>query len=705
MPITRRLDVIAMRRLRRPSAWTTAAAEPQTEPERQARSAEDEGVWLELDSAGMVLDIQPIGTGEAGLILQLHRRAPVDYQLSRISPRLAASVARALAEGTSVTSTDVGGGGDGRYYGLRSRLECARQGEPSSLVILISSAGQDEDGVVRFALDAQDQSLALTQMLGLVGQGIDFKEAVEQLLPLLVAGVAMEAGAFFAVDDDQKRAELVAAYGPTNKRGFPYQALQLAEFPLRSVVADRGVVQLAGTTPLPESLRAVACRNAGCLVLAPGTVAQKATGIVVVSRQRTAPLSTGEHELLVAASATLGLFARTTSLMAATRQSAPVLQTAYTVSRAISRSLDLERTYEEIAASAARVVADSQCLLLESEQATGDLVSVAASGAAGERLVGVRFRYDQADNDQGDLAVGRGLTVNEVVWGAGVDSQFSAHFSLKSALLVPMIAQSELVGALLLYSAADRTYSQLEVDNAKDVAEQAAIAIHNARLYRNLASSQQRVEALLMRLTRVREQEQQRFAQLLHDDVVQSIVGSVYRLDAFRRQVPEDSLVEYDKAVELLRTSIQDARHIIYELRPPVLDGLGLVEALRTLVDRVDADGSARVGLQVSTGLCCEGTTTVIYKIAREALLNAARHAHADRVWVTLNEAGTTDACLIVRDDGIGFSADSPQDGNHYGIAMMKEQAMVAGGSLSVESVPGKGTTVQSLIPKGMGPA
>jgi signal transduction histidine kinase len=687
--------------------WSAVRSGESNRPAQKAEralpeSAEDEGVWMELDPSGMVLDVRPIGSGEGALILQLHRRSLVAYQLSRVCPRLAASVARALTERASLTSTDVGRGLDGRYYALRSRLEFGQPGDPATLVILLTSAGHGEDGMVRFALEAQDECQALSRILGLVSQGTDFGEAIEELLPLLVDSLAMEAGAFFVVQDDNQPAELVAAYGPTNKRGYPYSALQLTESPLRALMADPRVVQLSGPDRLPESLRAVACRNAGRLVLSPAIVAQNVSGVLVVSRQRTAPLSTSELELLAGSCAALGLFARATSLMAASQHSAPILQTAYAVSRAISRSLDLERTYEEIAASAARVVPGSQCLLLELEQKTGDLISVAAS-QADVGLVGLRFGYGESGGGLGDLSVGGALTVNAAVWGGRVDPEFSGRMGLKSALLVPMIAQSELVGALLLYSGRERTYDQLEIDHARDVAEQAAIAIHNARLYRNLASSQQRVEALLTRLTRVREQEQQRFAQLVHDDVVQSIVGSVYRLDAFRRGVPEDLADEYDRAVDLLRSSIQDARRIISELRPPVLEGLGLVEALRSLVDRADADSSAKVGLAVNElPELTEGQTTALYKIAREAILNAVRHADASRVWVelSLDGSGRRDAVrLLVRDDGAGFAPATITEGEHYGSVMMEEQAMVVGGRLTIDSSPGSGTTVEAIIP------
>ena len=232
--------------------------------------------------------------------------------------------------------------------------------------------------------------------------------------------------------------------------------------------------------------------------------------------------------------------------------------------------------------------------------------------------------------------------------------------------------------------------------------EQAAIAIHNAQLYRDLTDSRASVEALLGRLTRIRDQERQGLARVVHDDIVQSIVGAVYRLDLLRDGVAGDRVAEFDEAVAGLRQSIDDARRVIWELRPPAIEGLGLPAALRSLAER-SHDGGARVAVSIEdvVGLS-DAVTTGLYKIAREALTNALHHAGARRIGISLAGAPAGEhggAHLVVEDDGVGFVADASRDGGHYGTVMMEEQATLIGATLSIESQPGRGTRVRVVVP------
>ena len=97
-------------------------------------------------------------------------------------------------------------------------------------------------------------------------------------------------------------------------------------------------------------------------------------------------------------------------------------------------------------------------------------------------------------------------------------------------------------------------------------------------------------------------------------------------------------------------------------------------------------------------------TATAVYKVAREATLNASRHAHAKHIWIKLDETQTGQeraVCLSVRDDGVGFDMSALKKEAHFGCVMMEEQATVIGGRLSLESAPGVGTNVVLVVPLG----
>jgi len=239
---------------------------------------------------------------------------------------------------------------------------------------------------------------------------------------------------------------------------------------------------------------------------------------------------------------------------------------------------------------------------------------------------------------------------------------------------------------------------------AEEVAEQAAIAIHNARLYRDLVRSRESIQSLVKRISEIRQDERQTFASVVHDDIVQSVVGARYLLESFRRSHPDQSAGLLDEAVTVLQQTVVDARRIIWELRPPVLDELGLEASLAGLGHHVD-NGLATSEVHTDIGrvpTLSRETATAVYKVAREATLNASRHAKAGHIWIKLAETPIGQGravCLSVRDDGIGFDVSALKREAHFGCAMMEEQATVIGGRLSLESTPGLGTNVSLVVP------
>ena len=572
------------------------------------------------------------------------------------------------------------------------------------------------DGKFAGFLDEDEEHLhRLHRVVSCLNQDRDTKAAVQEALQIIAETLHLASAAVFVVKPNDT-AEVLAACGDT-RRGFPYPPLPLDDTLVAGLIKRPRVAEIADPARLHESLLAVTGRDVGRVVIAPQSAGPDVAAILVLGRRPREPLCERETEFVAVVSEAMGLAIKSRSLAAESQHTAAVLQTAYAVSRAITQSLDLELTYREIAANAARVARGSHCLLFELESAGGDYLAVACSDPESEVLLGTRVRLQ---DDAGGSAPGRrapDLVVRKVIPGDRTDAHAASKFSLgghldarlaglfnaESSVLVPLFAQQELVGSLLVYaSGRRRRYSPLEIAELRSVGEQAAIAIHNARLYRDLADSQASVEALLTRLTRIREQERQALARVVHDDIVQSIVGALYRLDDVRDTVPTGQADEFDQAVAVLRQSVDDARRVIWELRPPAIDGLGLPAALRSLAARA-GHGQAAVSVSIEEidGLS-DAVTTGLYKIAREALLNSLHHASARRIDITLVDVaspGRTSARLLVEDDGVGFVAGGHPDGGHYGTVMMEEQATLIGATMSIDTEPGCGTRVEVVVP------
>ena len=255
---------------------------------------------------------------------------------------------------------------------------------------------------------------------------------------------------------------------------------------------------------------------------------------------------------------------------------------------------------------------------------------------------------------------------------------------LRSWLLLPLVAKGELIGILVFtqsqpdaYPASARTLSQA-------YANQVSIAIHNAQLYRQAGDS-----ATL--------EERNRLARDLHDSLAQALYSISLFITATSKALETNKPKVVEKHLEelarLTKDAISDMRLMIFELRPPILDKVGLVAALQSRLDAVES----RAGFQASFHSDAEIQLTPemdveLYRIAQEALNNVLKHAHANRVSVKIScENGSV--FLIIEDDGVGFDLPSIEDGGQ-GFRNMRERAARIGACCLIESLPGQGTKI-----------
>ena len=209
------------------------------------------------------------------------------------------------------------------------------------------------------------------------------------------------------------------------------------------------------------------------------------------------------------------------------------------------------------------------------------------------------------------------------------------------------------------------------------------------RLERERATSNARV------LT-AQEAERRRIAQELHDEVGQTMTAVLLALERAATEAEEPLRGELRQVQEITRGSLDEVRRLVRRLRPGVLEDLGLVSALTSLT----TEFSTHAGLRVVRGLCSglpeldQQTELVLYRVAQEALTNAARHAEADQVEVSLRHTDET-VVLAVVDDGRGTGV--AREG--AGIRGMRERALLIGATLDVTSQPKAGTRIRLTVP------
>jgi len=271
-----------------------------------------------------------------------------------------------------------------------------------------------------------------------------------------------------------------------------------------------------------------------------------------------------------------------------------------------------------------------------------------------------------------------------------------------SLAVVPLLAQETPMGALGLAAGAGQRLSQAELDLLEAIGAQITIAVINARLYRR-----SREMAIL--------EERNRMAREIHDTLAQGFTGILIQLQAAERlslKKPEGALRSLREARELARSSLQEARRSVFNLRPTVLENMTLDQAIAEQLHRLKIES----GLE--TDFILEGYPLPLsgsieqnlYRIAQEALTNVRRHAQARRVGVTLTYQPHS-VSLTVTDDGRGLNGQpgqslpavvglQPGKAGHFGLIGIQERVKLMGGMVTFEQPAGGGTTIKVVIPK-----
>jgi PAS domain S-box-containing protein len=200
------------------------------------------------------------------------------------------------------------------------------------------------------------------------------------------------------------------------------------------------------------------------------------------------------------------------------------------------------------------------------------------------------------------------------------------------------------------------------------------------------------------------ENQRKEISHELHDKISQVLIGINVRLSVFTRTAEVDPRA-IAPVRELVEKSVKIVHDYARELRPAMLDQLGLIPALRTYIDEIPKRRGRKIHFTASPDVetLDNDKRTVLYRVAQEALVNVTKHAQARSVQVTLRLA-RGGVCLEIADDGKAFDVDlvsSPQWSHRLGLTGMRERVEMADGVFSVVSTPGKGTTIRAVIPVG----
>jgi PAS domain S-box-containing protein len=214
----------------------------------------------------------------------------------------------------------------------------------------------------------------------------------------------------------------------------------------------------------------------------------------------------------------------------------------------------------------------------------------------------------------------------------------------------------------------------------------------------------ERLQVLSQRVIEVQEEERRRLARELHDEIGQVLSAIGVNLHAAKGLSDAAAWPRLDECLGIVDRAVQQVRNLALDLRPSMLDDLGLATAVRWLVDR-QAEGAGLVAhfdVESSGEPLPPDVATACYRVAQEALTNVVRHARARHVWVELRQ-GEEEVQLAIRDDGVGFDPGESRRrtarGESLGLLGIQERIGLLGGRVAIESEPGHGTTIRVQLP------
>lgn len=398
-------------------------------------------------------------------------------------------------------------------------------------------------------------------------------------------------------------------------------------------------------------------------------------GLVLVTRQgRLEPFTVVQVRVAEAISMAIALALENARLYQETHSRLVESQSLHQVTLALLQKLELEEVLEIVCNEAVRLIGaqGSSIALLESEEwlkimyCTGETADRPGRVSVDQSLLGLAVRRNEP------------LIINNYTGG---HNEAAAMLPV-SLLALPLIVQGKIIGVLDMvnkqhgFTADDVRLSQL-------YANEAAIAVENARLSRQVQ------EMAVV-------EERHRLSRELHDSVNQLLYGILLYTQAAQRQLEQGELAAVSKHLLELNQSAQEAlnemRLLIFELRPKVLDQVGLQQALAQRLKSVEE----RLGLEAAfkwrvKALLDSKVEEALYGIAQEALNNVVKHSRAHNVTVHLVQSGQT-LIMKIEDDGVGFDPGQTQGG--LGLKTMQERAVSLNSALQIHTSPGSGTTI-----------
>lgn len=384
------------------------------------------------------------------------------------------------------------------------------------------------------------------------------------------------------------------------------------------------------------------------------------------------------------------------------------MRAIYELTSAISSTLSYKRVLETaLDMSATALNPDPEQLISD------PLVSMVMLFNSGKLRIGFARRLTNADMrltfDAAEGLLKKALDDGEPISlkDIGYDPELGRVVALRtctSGYCFPLRSGLNVYGVLLYAHPTPNYFNTDRCDLLDIIGRQSVIAIQNARLYQDLVEEKER-------MVEVHEEARKKLARDLHDGPTQSVAAIAMRLNIARRMMAKDTKLATDELVkleELAHRTTKEIRHMLFTLRPLILESQGLAAAVQAMSDKMKETYNQKVVVNIEERVATQlemGKQGVIFYIIEEAVNNARKHAAAETINVNLRQMEAGIALLEVIDNGVGFDvkamsqAYEKRANSSLGMVNLRERTELVNGLLQIDSAPGKGTKVRVYIP------
>ena len=573
------------------------------------------------------------------------------------------------------------------------------------------------------ALRRRNEELAaLNTITAAVSQSLDLKEILNAALEETLAVLNAKGGVMYLFDETSQ------TFAPAVHRGLSQDVLrEVTGFKLGEGLSGRAAQtgQPLLVPDLAKDLRNISPTSVKegwrSVVSVPLKVKGKTAGAMTIASRVKDRFTPDSLSLLTAIGNQIGVAIENARLHEETMRRLKEAETLGAVTTALTRSLDLDQVLQSIVDSATRLIPAS----------TSGVIHL-VDKAAGKLIPRATLAPEVNIQEKLEMPIGEGiagLVVQEKrlinVPNVEEDRRFLTADTAgpkKSLLTAPLLIDGDCIGTLSLNSDQVGAFSADDEWLLTTLAAQAAVAVRNARLFeqaqREIAERKRAEEevtkhrrdlqSLSAQLINAQEAERKRISQELHDEMGQALTAMSINLAAIEKELPPElSPMIRERLAEtssLADQTLEQVRELSLDLRPSMLDDLGLLPTLRWYVNRYAKRLDIEVefeAIDFEERLAAE-VETALYRVVQEALTNAARHAQANRVRIRLEREESTVAGFI-EDDGQGFDVEevAGRETSERGAGLLgiRERVASLGGRFRIQSRPGQGTRLSLEIP------